>query len=174
MKNGLFSMAKKHKPRMAAFNIAAAPLCLFGCPNGVRMYPFHVPAGAWYGRDKHGYWVYFNPFAEFRGMAEYEVWRFSAQSHRWECVTATPWLCKLIAYQLDKRPVKNSAIVAALRMDKDDKAALSKIPLSGKKYVNPRSLNRGYRESVKARENESCAVRMHPAEQMYSALDYMK
>lgn len=168
-------MAKHEKgPRCKMFNIASSGLCLFGTPNSKKYrHPFTVPAGAWYGRDSRGYWVYFNPFSEYRDQPSYIVWRFNDERRKWmrveEC--GTP-VARIIRHNLAGRSVKSAEMMNRLRMDKDDIKSLSKIPLSDKKYKNPRSMNKGYRHNVGLREKYSCAISLHPAEKMYTPLDY--
>lgn len=153
-------MGKKHEKQHAisAFQIADREKVLFGVitrdlETGVvqeQRCPVRVAAGAFYGRDDRGLWVFNRPTSEWRGQAAVQVMRFDMERETWfKSTERGTALYRLIQSKL---PV----------WDADDRRALEAAPYG--RYHNPRSINKGFRSEVSRREKISERVPINPAE----------
>lgn len=108
----------KKAPRTALVNRANRPLVIFGLPGGQggQYCPFHVPAGALFGRDACGYWVFTYPSSEWRRVETLPIWRFDLEEYIWvETRERGTELTRKIREHLSP-------------MDRDDFAALARVP----------------------------------------------
>lgn len=152
-------MAKHEKKRgIGLFQIADRDKVIFGVTGRYddgtparQMFPEKVPAGAFYGRDERGLWIFPAPVSSWRGLPAVKVTRFNPEYHYWyEETERGTALYRLIQSYL---PI----------WDEDDRRALGQVP-TGQRYHNPRSLNKGFREGVARRERKSMRVTINPAE----------